>query len=59
MFLPKSPALFASPEDLDQAESQLEMKEMVRRGVESAVLEKFHFTANRVEQVETFRSTTA
>jgi tRNA uracil 4-sulfurtransferase len=59
MFLPKSPALFASPEDLDQAESQLDMKEMVRRGVESAVLEKFHFTANRVEQVETFRSTTA
>jgi thiamine biosynthesis protein ThiI len=59
MFLPKSPALFASPEDLDQAESQLDMKEMVRRGVETAVLEKFHFTANRVEQVETFRSTTA
>jgi len=59
MFLPKSPALFASPADLDQAESQLDMKEMVRRGVESAVLEKFHFTANRVEQVETFRSTTA
>jgi tRNA uracil 4-sulfurtransferase len=59
MFLPKSPALFASPEDLDQAEAQLDMKEMVRRGVESAVLEKFHFTANRVEQVETFRSTTA
>ena len=59
MFLPKSPALFASPEDLDQAESQLDMKEMVRRGVESAVLEKFHFTLNRVEQVETFRSTTA
>ena len=59
MFLPKSPALFASPEDLDQAESQLDMKEMVRRGVESALLEKFHFTANRVEQVETFRSTTA
>lgn len=59
MFLPKSPALFASPEDLDQAESQLDMNEMVRRGVESAVLEKFHFSANRVEQVETFRSTTA
>ena len=59
MFLPKSPALFASPEDLDQAEAHLDMKEMVRRGVESAVLGKFHFTANRVEQVETFRSTTA
>lgn len=59
MFLPKSPALFASPEDLDQAESQLDMKEMVRHGVESAVLEKFRFTANHVEQVETFRSAAA
>jgi len=59
MFLPKSPALFASPADLDQAESQLDMKEMVRRGVESAVLDKFQFSANRVEQIESFRSTTA
>jgi thiamine biosynthesis protein ThiI len=59
IFMPKSPALFASPSDLDQAEAQLDMAEMVRRGVESAALEKFHFTANRVEQVETFRSTAA
>ena len=59
MFMPKSPALFASPSDLDAAEAQLDMKEMVRRGVESAVLEKFQFSANRVEKIESFRSTTA
>jgi thiamine biosynthesis protein ThiI len=59
MFMPKSPALFASPEELDAAESQLDMKEMVRRGLESAVLEKFQFAANRVEKIESFRSTTA
>jgi tRNA uracil 4-sulfurtransferase len=59
MFLPKSPALFASPADLDQAESQLDMKEMVRRGMESATLERFHFSANRVEQVETFAAKAA
>ena len=59
MFMPKSPALFASPSDLDTAEAQLDMKEMVRRGVESAVLEKFQFSANRVEKIESFRSTTA
>jgi thiamine biosynthesis protein ThiI len=59
MFMPKSPALFASPEDLDAAEAQLDMKEMVRRGVESAVLEKFQFSANRVEKIEMFRSTAA
>jgi tRNA uracil 4-sulfurtransferase len=59
MFMPKSPALFASPSELDQAEAQLDMKEMVRRGVESALLEKFQFSANRVEKIESFRSTTA
>jgi thiamine biosynthesis protein ThiI len=59
IFMPKSPALFASPEDLDQAEAQLDVKDMVRRGVESAVLEKFQFAANRVEKIEMFRSTAA
>jgi thiamine biosynthesis protein ThiI len=59
IFMPKSPALFASPSDLDQAEAQLDMKEMVRRGVESAVLEKFQFSKNRVEQIESFRSPAA
>jgi tRNA uracil 4-sulfurtransferase len=59
MFMPKSPALFASPSELDEAESQLDMKEMVRRGLESAVLEKFQFAMNRVEKIESFRSTTA
>jgi thiamine biosynthesis protein ThiI len=59
MFLPKSPALHAMPADLDQAEAQLDMKEMVRRAVESATLERFQFTANRVEQIESFRPTTA
>ena len=59
MFMPKSPALFASPSDLDEAEAQLDVKDMVRRGVESAVLEKFQFAANRVEKIEMFRSTAA
>jgi len=59
MFMPKSPALFASPSELDEGEAQLDVKEMVRRGVESAVLEKFQFAANRVEKIEMFRSTAA
>jgi thiamine biosynthesis protein ThiI len=59
IFMPKSPALFASPEDLDQAEAQLDVRDMVRRGVESAVLEKFQFADNRVEKIEMFRSTAA
>jgi thiamine biosynthesis protein ThiI len=56
IFMPKSPALFASPEDLDGAEAQLDVKDMVRRGVKSAVLEKFQFAANRVEKIEMFGS---
>jgi thiamine biosynthesis protein ThiI len=59
LFLPKSPALHASPADLDAAEAQLDMKEMVRRGVDSATLERYQFTANRVEQIESFRAAAA
>jgi thiamine biosynthesis protein ThiI len=59
IFMPKSPALFASPEELDEAEAQLDVKDMVRRGVESAVLEKFQFAENRVEKIEMFRRTAA
>jgi len=59
LFLPKSPATHASPADLDAAEAGLDVKSMVRRGVESAALERYQFTAGRVEQVELMRSTTA
>ncbi len=59
IFMPKSPAIFALPADLDQAEAGMDVKDMVRRGVESATLERFQFAAGRVEQVESLRSTTA
>lgn len=59
LFLPRTPALHASPADLDQAEAGLDVADMVRRGVESATLERFRFAAGRVERVESLRSTTA
>jgi thiamine biosynthesis protein ThiI len=59
IFMPKSPAIFALPADLDQADAAMDVKSMVRRGVESAMVERFQFTAGRIEQVESLRSTTA
>jgi thiamine biosynthesis protein ThiI len=51
VFLPKAPALFASPEELAQAEATLDIPELVRRGLESAVLERFRYNQGQVEQV--------
>jgi len=59
LFLPRAPALHAYPADLDRAESALDIAEFVRRGVEAAAKERFHFLEGRVEQVESFRAATA
>ena len=59
LFLPRNPALHATAEELDQCESAMNMEDMVRRGVDSAALERYRFTAGRVEQVESVRSATA
>ncbi len=52
VFLPKAPALFASPEELAQAEAMMDIPELVRLGMESVVLERFRYTQGQVEQVE-------
>jgi thiamine biosynthesis protein ThiI len=56
VFQPRNPALFATPTELTQAEALLDVPDMVRRGVDSATLERFEFTNGRVEQVEAARS---
>ncbi len=53
VFLPRAPALHASPEQLEEAEASLDIPALVRRGVEAATLERFRYSAGRVEQVET------
>ncbi len=55
VFLPRTPALHASPADLAQAEAALDVAELVRRGTETATLERFRYAAGRVEQVESLR----
>lgn len=54
VFLPRVPALFASRDDLDAAESTLDIPQLVKQGVLTATLERFRLSAGRVEQVASF-----
>jgi tRNA uracil 4-sulfurtransferase len=51
VFQPKSPALFATPAELDAAEAQLDLAELVDRGLESLTLERYRYTGGKVEGV--------
>jgi len=59
IFLPRSPALHASAEDLHQAEARLDVPALVERGVETAVLERYHYKSGRVERMEAAKSAKA
>lgn len=52
VFLPRSPALYASPAELDAAESGLDLARLVQQGVESATLETYRYIAGRIEVTE-------
>jgi len=51
VFLPKVPALHATSAELDAAEATLDVRALVRRGVDGAQTERFRFVAGRVETV--------
>jgi thiamine biosynthesis protein ThiI len=51
VFLPKVPALFATPEELDRAEATLDVAALIRRGVETATVERYQYAGGRVEEV--------
>jgi len=59
IFLPRTPALHALAEDLDQAEARLDVPALVERGVESAVRERYRYAGGRVEQLEDARAESA
>jgi tRNA uracil 4-sulfurtransferase len=50
-FMPRVPALYAKPKQLVAAEAGLDIAEMVRVGVKSAICERFRFVGGRVEDV--------
>jgi thiamine biosynthesis protein ThiI len=52
VFLPKVPALHATPEELDRAEATLDVAALVRRGVETATVERFQYIGGKVEELK-------
>jgi len=56
LFLPRTPALHALAEELDQAEARLNVSALVERGAESAMRERYRYSDGHVEQVEETRS---
>jgi len=49
VFLPRMPALYASAEDLDEAESGLDVPGLITLGLRSATLEQFHCTGREIK----------
>jgi tRNA uracil 4-sulfurtransferase len=52
VFLPRSPALYASPAELEAAEANLDIACLVRQGIDGAALEMFRYQAGRVETAQ-------
>lgn len=52
VFLPKTPALFATPQQLDAAESQLDIQALIEQGVRGASVQKFKYAGGQVEVIE-------
>ena len=52
VFLPKNPALYASAEDLAEAESKLDVGMLVTQGVRGASLIRYTYKGNEIEEVE-------
>jgi len=48
VFLPRRPALFASPADLDAAESALDIPELITRGIRGASIERLKLSGGDV-----------
>jgi thiamine biosynthesis protein ThiI len=59
IFLPRNPALHSSPEELERAESALDVEALVRQGIDNVAIERYRYGAGHVEQVESFKSATA
>jgi thiamine biosynthesis protein ThiI len=49
VFLPRTPALYARPEELDEAEAKLNVAELIRQGLVGTSIERFVYTGSAVE----------
>jgi thiamine biosynthesis protein ThiI len=52
IFLPRSPELYATPAELERAETGLDIPALVKASLAAATLERYTFTEGRVERVE-------
>src|SRR5262250_2289472 len=52
VFLPRRPALFARAEELDEAESHMDLVELAAQGMRSASVMRFKYVEGRVEEIE-------
>ena len=57
--MPKTPALYATAEDLDRAEAALDMPALVKRGLDTVTLERYRLTNGVVESFVSLRKATA
>lgn len=51
VFMPRTPALYASAEELDEAESKLDVYALVAQGVQETTVEGFFYRGGKVEVV--------
>ncbi len=58
-FMPRHPRLYATPDELTQAESKLDVPDMVRRGLAGAERETYEFQNGQVVQADTTQNALA
>ena len=59
VFLPKAPALFATAEELAEAEAALDLPRLVERAMETLTVERYRYASGRVEQVAALKTASA
>lgn len=59
VFMPRTPALFASAEDLEKAETTLDVEALVKRGLREATVERYEWSGGKVNKVEAVREKAA
>jgi thiamine biosynthesis protein ThiI len=55
VFLPRNPALYASPKDLDEAEAKLDLHALVSMGLDETTLQQLRYAGGAVEVSEPAR----
>jgi thiamine biosynthesis protein ThiI len=51
VFMPRTPALYASAEELDEAEAKLDIRALIAQGVRETSVERFYYRGGKVEVV--------